>query len=883
MPGEILSRAHSSLRICTTGVIVTSIPKLSNEVPRVFISYAHDGGEQDRLIGQLQENLRGRGVDARTDQQVYFPEGGWLAWTRQELKKAKFILAVFDSTYKRSWEGGRTRKGRKGSRFEAVLLAQEIFNEGGENRRVIPIVTHRDNLRHIPLELQRYAHFDISQEREFKSLFAVLTSQIGTGTAPKMNNDLNESLAALPHLSVRTFSGRSLNPETPRAPIDITGLLEQPISDKVSIPVRELQTWKRIIEAGSGPLICRSGPGTASLTLLTERVIALVESGVPPTQILVLTLDDRAAPAIFHKLDEKLKEAVQGIICGTFEQAAITVLRRYCHMVGHNANFTVLDEKKSLELMAEAINGRIRPKGHLAKSSFVLPEARVIHRIHAYATATLLPLEIVLMDRFPWLFRKRNEIAALLDLYDRTKRRHGVMDAQDLLSGWHHLLCQSRILEEQRFHWRHVVVWGFHEGTRLQSLIMHAIAGPEGRNLMVIADEWQSIGSDHGADLQNFMALRKLYPNSTTLDLELTFRSTPSIVDLENSITHQGSLDLRRTLVSYRDPSISRGVRKSPGSKPKLVRSPEPVEQARWILEEVERLRREGESLRGVAVLYRSLSSALELHLEIRERGILVVGGTAFFDQDHILDTLACMRASLDREDESAWLRCLSTLSSVDAWTARLAWSHVAKKDEGAIASLLPANAQTSWKALYSTIETLRALSKPEDMIAAILQGYVHHLQIRFTDYPECISGMKRLAWYSSRFKDPRAFLEQMPDRLDAPSWPGLNPRSDRADAVTVLTIADARGYEFKTVFVLGLVEGELPLAGTPLGAKEDEERRQLFVAVSRARERLYLMCPEMGPEGPAQQSRFLTELYELNPSELFEEIDISKGKRRAR
>ncbi len=668
-----------------------------------------------------------------------------------------------------------------------------------------------------------------------------LTDQIKVQPHPvRSGKEACADRETLTHVVRKTLSGRPVGSGI-RTRLELrTTVAEFFRKDRLfpkTLPWREQQQWVRGIGADDGPILCLFGPGTGKLGVLLGRLASLVESGTPATQIVVFTANDDASRQIVSRLDDSFPRRFAGMSSGTFAYMASIVLRRHGGRVGLKKGFSVLDEGDSVHLMAEVITENVASKGAL-----LLPEAQVLWQICRDSANTLDPPEAVLMNRFPWHYWKKDTIIPLLEAYKEKKRAGNLLDTDDLVSRWYRLLVeQPKILEEQRKLWRHVIVDDYQESTRLQSLIAHELAGENG-NLMVFADDMQVLGPGSGASVRNVRAFPSLYPKAAIVKLETTFRMTPEIADLANCVLDAGPKYFGETRLE---------VVREHGPKPKMVETDGHSDEARWVCEEIARLVGEGAAFRDMAVLYRSRFSSLEIQIELEQRGIPfgIRDDSEFFSHDHVRDVLAFVRASLGA-DKAAWERVLRLLPEIDKWTIKRVWNLVAQGTQDDITALLSEKGRKAWQALQRALTKLRALSgDPERTILSALEGeYGAYLQSGFPDYDPCIADVRRLARYARRFDDAAKLLDAVA-RFDAGGRRRQSGSGDPGNVVWLSSVMAVKGYEFNTVFVIGLADGEF-FGSAALGRddEENEDRRALYLAVTRARNGLYLLCPAEAP-----------------------------------
>ncbi len=619
---------------------------------------------------------------------------------------------------------------------------------------------------------------------------------------------------------------------------------------------------REVVMAPGGPLLVIAGAGSGKTHTLTYRVARLVESGVPASSILLLTFTNKAAREMLQRVADLLRGDPRAVLGGTFHHVANVVLRQYPDRVRRSASFTILDRDDSADLVGSILRDLAMPT---AEKRF--PKADVLVDI-ASASANLgTTVDKLLFDRYAAYRGWGEEIDRVLKAYEARKEELDVCDFDDLLRLWRDLVrehADARQALSERF--RHLLVDEYQDTNRLQSEIVETIAGPAG-NLMVVGDDAQSIYSFRGANFGNIIDFPKRFPTARVFRLVRNYRSTPQILGLANDSISRNERQFPKELSAVRPT----------GPKPERVACGDAYDQARYVADCVVELLGEGWELPQIAVLYRAHWHSMELQVELTRQGIpyQVRSGTRFFDMVHVKDVAAYLKIVENGRDELAWKRILRLYPRMGKATADKVWAALATQPDPlagivseAVARVVPKAAKPGYAELVRTVRGLSdpALkADPPQMIRAVLEsGYKEHLVGTFENHPQRIEDLRRLADYAVKFGSLAELLAELALAGTANSAESMEEQSK---GIVLTTIHQAKGLEWRAVFLLSLNEGKLPDARS-MGEGRDleEERRLFYVACTRAKDRLWLLQPTLGSErgmsGVVQEpSRFLEEL----------------------
>lgn len=619
-----------------------------------------------------------------------------------------------------------------------------------------------------------------------------------------------------------------------------------------------------------GPMLVLAGAGSGKTRTLVYRVCRLIEDGVPPARILLLTFTNKAAKEMMGRAEKNLEHSMGRISGGTFHSAGHRILRRYAEKLGYSTRFSIMDREDSCDLMASATTSLAEEL--ILKKRF--PRARMLLNLYSMIINTGRDLEEVLSIHAPQYLDRGGEISSVFRNYLERKRKADLMDFDDLLLNWLLLLTRfPKVRRELAQSFDHILIDEYQDTNRLQADISEAMLTQQ-RNLMVVGDDAQSIYGFRGADFENILGFPSRHPDCRTFRLESNYRSTPEILSLANA-------SIARNLRQF--PKRLRAIRPG-GEKPQFVTVDSPEEQASRVCDRVLQLRDEGTDLEEMAVLFRNHRHSMELQVELTRRNIpfRVRSGLRFFEQAHIKDLLAHLRSVDNPRDEISVSRMIKLR---DGFGVRLA-ARLCEAIEGPdpLRRLLETPAarykfpKTASSSLEKTIKLIRALamdrfrSAPGESIRLTLsEFYAQWLRDHLDHAAGRLEDLEQLAIYADTYPDIGSFLAEITllNDLSGENTIGGPPE----EQLTLSTIHQAKGLEWRAVFVLWLTEGRFP---GPRSDDEEEERRLFYVAVTRAKDRLELLHPLMARDRYQvdlilDPSRFILEL----PEDLLEEIRL--------
>jgi DNA helicase II / ATP-dependent DNA helicase PcrA len=608
----------------------------------------------------------------------------------------------------------------------------------------------------------------------------------------------------------------------------------------------------RVVTSKPCATLVVAGAGTGKTRTITYRVAYLLEQGVSPQRILLATFTNRAAREMLKRVESLTgSQNVHRIWGGTFHRIANLILRKHAVSLGYSSNYSILDSEDAKEF----INVCIDECGIDTKAKR-FPKAEVVQDIISYANNTDTPIDEVIVKKYPYFEPLTTQIHRVDLSYMQRKLERNVMDYDDLLLNWKKLLLKNAaIAEVYAEQFEHILVDEYQDTNKLQAEIIDLLAVKH-RNVMVVGDDAQSIFAWRGAEFTNIYEFPSRYPEAVTYKLETNYRSTPEILGLANvSIAHN-----RKQF-----PKMLQAVKKSSGFLPALLPCSDVEQQSAFIASRILELRDEGVSLEEIAVLYRSHYHSLELQLELTRRNIpyRVQSGVRFFEQAHIKDVISYLRIIVNPRDELAWKRLLKMIPSVGNATANKIYEQLSSaenpfalvKKDGFRAKPRSLTAWQNFIELLDNLVSSENINQPGKQIELILtSGYEQHLQENYENAEMRTEDLRQLALYASRYETTEAFLSELAlistERFKEPTAlvaEDVVSGGEEDEILTLTSVHQAKGAEWKVVFMIWAAEGKFP---SPRSLKEidseEEERRLWYVALTRAKDELYITYPLM-------------------------------------
>ncbi len=630
------------------------------------------------------------------------------------------------------------------------------------------------------------------------------------------------------------------------------------------------------VMAPPGPALVIAGAGSGKTRTLTYRVAYLVENGVPPSSILLLTFTNKASREMLDRVANLLPNDISGLWGGTFHSVGNRLLRRNPEAAGFAPGFSIMDREDQQDLL-DAVIAKL---GHDPKDKR-FPKGEVLADVFSYAINTGRSIEDVLVEKHPHFLEMSAPIAEAQKKYEAKKKTANSLDFDDLLEKTLLMLQHNpELAAHYQRQFQFVLVDEYQDTNRIQADFIDILAKHHG-NVMVVGDDAQSIYSWRGANFKNILEFPKRYPTAKTYKIETNYRSVPDILEVANAAISANVNQFRKELVAVRDAAPV---------KPALVPLADSAQQALFIAQRVLELREEGIELRDIAVLYRAHYHSMEVQMEFTRHGIpfQITSGLRFFEQAHVKDVAAFLKFAVNPRDEVAFKRMARLLPGIGAISAESLWAKVsALSDLSTLNSQLstipvPAKAAKAWKQLAHTIEELApggAPQPPSEMIHSVIEAiYDDYAKAEFPNYEARREDLNTLANFAQQYTSAGDFLDQLALLTNLDHEATAN--EDETEMVTLSSVHQAKGLEWKAVFVIWMTDGMFPSARSLENEDAIEEERRLFyVAVTRAKDELYLTYPHMRlnagyGEMMQRPSRFLAEV----PKVLLEEWQVGGG-----
>ncbi len=632
-----------------------------------------------------------------------------------------------------------------------------------------------------------------------------------------------------------------------------------------------------------GPVLVLAGAGSGKTRTLIFRVARMIEEGIDPASLLLLTFTRRAAEEMIQRAAALMGGRCDKVTGGTFHSFANTVLRRYASLLGFANAFTILDRSDS----EDAIN-LIRTRLGLDKKARRFPRKQTIAEIISLAANKTTSVAEVLDSQFPHLFSELDPLSQIEEYYRQYKLERSLLDYDDLLTHLRALLRTHPEVAERLSHtYRYIMVDEYQDTNRLQAEIVRLLAHVHD-NVMAVGDDAQSIYSFRGATVRNIFEFPDLFPDTKIIKLEENYRSTQPILDLSNEIILQAKERYTKNLFTKKDSN----------SPPALIEADSERYQSRFVAQKILELREEGVPLTEMAVLFRSSFHSFDLEIELSKCDLPFVkrGGFKFIETTHVKDVLAHLRVLANPQDAVSWHRALLLLEGVGPKSSDKILGYLLDGPEplqrlaeypgrGAV--------RTEVQKLAAALQTVADPNlQPREQIDLIVQYYLPILKRnQRDDYPKRQKDLEHFSIITERYRSLNRLLSDM--ALEPPNssvGDVLATDRDEEGVLTLSTIHSAKGLEWHSVFIIEAVEGRFPSLYNKEDDELEEERRLMYVAATRAKENLFISYPinifdRATGMVLSRPSRFLEDIPRriLKPVFLIEEEDEDEDDGRSR
>jgi DNA helicase-2/ATP-dependent DNA helicase PcrA len=589
-----------------------------------------------------------------------------------------------------------------------------------------------------------------------------------------------------------------------------------------------------------GPLLVVAGAGSGKTRTLIYRVARLIESGVPPGAILLLTFTRRAAQEMLRRVEQLVGDRGGQVSGGTFHSFANLTLRRFGSAIGLKPNYTILDRSD----MEDVIN-LLRTRMGLASKERRFPKKSAIAEAISMARNKNRELALELETDFAHLLDHQDQILTLAAQYDAYKRERALLDYDDLLFRLADLLGLNEIARRLSETYRYVMIDEYQDTNPIQAELARLLAAAH-RNVMAVGDDAQSIYSFRGANFRNIMDFPSLFEGARIIKLEENYRSLQGILDVANEVISRASEKYAKALFTQR-----RGE-----TRPMLVRAADEHMQSRFVAQRILELREEGVALNEIAVLFRSSFHSFDLELELQRRDLPFIkrGGFKFIETAHVKDVLAHLRVIANPTDAVSWMRALTLVSGVGNRRAERLIEEIigAPAPEHAITAAIAKSgvkaqtAATGCARLAALLSGLRnGGARPADQLANVIEYYLPIMREAYPDdFPKRERDLEHFQNLAERYRSLESMLADMALEPPNDSIGDVLAVEPEEGYLTLSTIHSAKGLEWRVVFLIWAADGRFPGPMSVRPEDLEEERRLMYVASTRARDELYISYP---------------------------------------
>lgn len=587
------------------------------------------------------------------------------------------------------------------------------------------------------------------------------------------------------------------------------------------------------VKSKDGPILVIAGAGSGKTKTLTYRVARLIEDGIKPENILLLTFTKKAAAEMLSRATIVLDNRCEKVAGGTFHSFANIILRKYSKLLGLKNNFTIMD-RADCEDVINHIVGQLFPKKEKR-----FPKKSTLLDIYSKSINKVTPTKQIIADEFPQFAHCEDKIIEVHKAYVAYKRENSVLDYDDLLLYIKLLLENNDGLRKRLSNeYKYIMVDEYQDTNTLQADVIRLLAS-EHNNIMAVGDDAQSIYSFRGANFRNILDFPRLFENTKIIKLEQNYRSTQNILKLTNEIISKAKEKYTKNLFSN---IVSPQV-------PALICAKDTQMEADFIYQRILELLDEDISLSDICVLTRNARMSYNLEIELSKRAIPFqkFGGPKFMETAHIKDVVAHLRVILNPDDVISLTRILLLLKGVGASTVNNIMP-IIKGDLKPDIKLLPSNKSQSLTPLFNTLGQLRDYSttkKPEEIVSAIINYYRPILKDKYDDFSKREKDLDHFEYLSTQYSNLEDFISDLALEPPDASVEGMYKKNSDDEALTISTIHSAKGLEWDSVFIIGAVDGRFPSAYSFNSEEEmDEELRLMYVATTRAKNNLYITYP---------------------------------------
>lgn len=611
------------------------------------------------------------------------------------------------------------------------------------------------------------------------------------------------------------------------------------IYNMINFPAELNAEQLEVVMHGDGPCLVLAGAGSGKTRVITYRVAYLLEQSIDPENILLVTFTNKAADEMIRRVQSLTNSPKRLPWAGTFHHIAYRILKIYASALGYKSNFSVLDSDDSetiLKLCAKPF------KSDTGRTKF--PSARVLQSIISFARNSETTIEDVLDLKYPQWMIFADQIKSVAHEYEVKKKEANAMDFDDLLVNFLNLLNHEAALKKYSEQFKYILVDEYQDTNKIQSSIIKKLASAHG-NLLVVGDDAQSIYSFRAADIANILQFEKEYPNAKVFKLETNYRSTAEILDVANDVIVNNTKQYKKQLKTVLEN----------GQKPTLHPQMDQGGEAEFVTSKILELLDKGVSANEIAVLFRAAHHSQLLEMELVKAGIAYDyrGGLRFFERAHVKDVLAYLRILNNLTDTAAWMRVLMHEEGIGAVAASKITEALKKvtnvEDVKIIGQeILGEKAKNGWNNFVRIWESMLAKSRTDTsgLIQSVINSpYKDYLESEYVDSRDRLEDIAQLQVFAQKYNELEQFLAEASLQEGFGNKGGSQDRESSGPKVVLSTIHQAKGLEWSAVFIINLASGAFP---NDRALQEDngieEERRLLYVAITRAKKHLHLTYP---------------------------------------
>ena len=589
----------------------------------------------------------------------------------------------------------------------------------------------------------------------------------------------------------------------------------------------------KVVKEAEGPSLVLAGAGSGKTRVLIYRLAFLLEKGVLPQNILLVTFTNRAANQMINRAEVLLKSSLKDLWAGTFHHVGNISLRKEAQTLGYSGNFTIVDTEDAKDLIEDCLEDL-----GLHKREKLFPKKGIIYNIYNLAANSQKDIDEVVAEFHPHIEEYLPQIKRVILHYQKKKKKASIMDFCDLLTNWLKILEDKDICLKYSKQFRYILVDEYQDTNKLQFEILKKLASYH-KNIIVVGDDAQSIYSFRAADINNILDFPKIFPGTRIFKLEINYRSSPPILALANDTIKHNIDQFPKTLEPIKEGN----------ELPWVVETKDVYQQAKFVGQRILELSSEGLALNEIAVLFRSRFQALELEMELLKRNIpyLIRGGLRFFEQAHIKDALAYLKIIINPQDELSFKRAICLYRGIGRSYAGLIWNKLVdqKASPQEVQAKLPQRARQGFKDFSLTFAKLKKIKNPSEALGEILKTYKDYCYLSFDNSDERVMDLEELTKLASSYPDLKQFLLDL-SSFDDFKGESRKPGQAKGEVLVLSTIHQAKGLEWEAVFIIGFTDYGFPHPKA-IGSEKslEEERRLFYVATTRTKTSLYVTYPQ--------------------------------------